>query len=94
MTALIFVAVAVAWAAYLIPKALHHHDDAVRARSVDRFSHTMRVLARREPVSRREAKLVVTGRADPGSSVEVAAAEPAPAPSPARVRARREAARR
>lgn len=94
MTALIFVAVAVAWAAYLIPKALHHHDDAVRARSVDRFSHTMRVLARREPVSHREAKLVVTGRPASGSAVATAAAEPAPAPSPARVRARREAARR
>ncbi len=49
-SALIFVALAVAWAVYLIPKALQHHDDVVRSRSVDRFSHTMRVLARREPV--------------------------------------------
>ena len=31
-------ALAVAWAAYLIPKALRHHDDVVRGRSVDRFS--------------------------------------------------------
>jgi hypothetical protein len=56
---LIFVALAVAWAAYLIPQALRHHDDAVRGRSVDRFSHSMRVLARREPVSARRARLVV-----------------------------------
>ena len=64
LSALIFVALAVAWAVYLIPKALKHHDDVVRSRSVDRFSHTMRVLARREPVSRRDARLVVTpGRA-------------------------------
>jgi hypothetical protein len=56
----IFVALAVAWAAYLIPKALRHHDDVVRGRSIDRFSHSMRVLARREPVSARKARLVVT----------------------------------
>jgi hypothetical protein len=55
---LIFVALAVAWAAYLIPQALHH-DDAVRGRSIDRFSQSMRVLARREPVSARRARLVV-----------------------------------
>lgn len=64
LSALIFVALAVAWAVYLIPKALKHHDDVVRSRSVDRFSHTMRVLARREPVNRRNARLVVSpGRA-------------------------------
>ena len=60
LSALIFVALAVAWAVYLIPKALRHHDDVVRSRSVERFSHTMRVLARREPVNRRDARLVVT----------------------------------
>ena len=71
LSGLIFVALAVAWAAYLIPKALKHHEDVVRSRSVDRFSHTMRVLARREPVNRRKARLVVTpGR--PASQVEVA----------------------
>ena len=60
LSGLIFVALAVAWAAYLIPKALRHHDDVVRGRSIDRFSHSMRVLARREPVSARMAQLVVT----------------------------------
>jgi hypothetical protein len=71
LSGLIFVALAVAWAAYLIPKALKHHEDVVRSRSVDRFSHTMRVLARREPVNRRNARLVVTpGRT--ASHVEVA----------------------
>ncbi len=52
-------ALAVAWAAYLIPKALRHHDDDVRGRSIDRFSPGMRVLARREPVSARAARLVL-----------------------------------
>jgi hypothetical protein len=67
LSGLIFVALAVAWAAYLIPKALRHHEDVVRGRSVDRFSQSMRVLARREPVSARMARLVVTPRraADP-----------------------------
>jgi hypothetical protein len=60
LSGLIFVALAVAWAAYLIPKALRHHEDVVRGRSVERFSQSMRVLARREPVSARMARLVVT----------------------------------
>jgi hypothetical protein len=50
----------VAWAAYLIPKALAHHEQSVRKRSVDRFSQRMRVLARREPTSARSARLVVS----------------------------------
>lgn len=58
MSALIFVALAVAWAVYLVPKALKHHDEDARSRTVDRFSHTMRVLARREPVDKRTARLV------------------------------------
>ena len=60
LSAFIFVALAVAWAVYLVPKALKHHDDVVRSRSVDRFSHTMRVLARREPAGSLGARLVVT----------------------------------
>lgn len=57
-SALIFVALAVAWAVYLIPKALEHHEEGARSRTVDAFSHSVRVLARREPVSSREATLV------------------------------------
>lgn len=102
LSAFIFVALAVAWAVYLVPKALKHHDDVVRSRSVDRFSHTMRVLARREPVSRRNARLVVTpGRpassavvTTKGSSASVPAAEAPAAPVPARREAANRAARR
>jgi hypothetical protein len=57
-SALIFVALAVAWAVYLIPKALEHHEEGSRSRTVDAFSHSVRVLARREPVSPRAAELV------------------------------------
>lgn len=60
LSALIFVALAVAWAAYLVPKAIRHHDEVARSRSVDRFSATMRVLARREAVSARDTRLVVS----------------------------------
>ena len=69
LSGLIFVALAIAWAAYLIPKALRHHDDVVRGRSVDRFSQSMRVLARREPVSARMARLVVAPARAAGAAV-------------------------
>jgi hypothetical protein len=59
LSGIIFVMLAVAWAVYLIPKALKHHDEVARTRSIDRFSTAMRVLARREPVNRRDARLVV-----------------------------------
>jgi hypothetical protein len=102
LSALIFVALAVAWAVYLIPKALKHHDEVVRSRSVEKFSHTMRVLARREPVDRRNARLVVAPiRAALRPPVETKARvtpEPvAPAPAPARTtspQAERASARR
>ena len=69
LSGLIFVALAIAWAAYLIPKALRHHDDVVRGRSVDRFSQSLRVLARREPVSARMARLVVAPARVAGAAV-------------------------
>ena len=91
LSALIFVALAVAWGVYLVPKALRHHDEVQRSRSVDRFSQTMRVLARREPTSRRDARLVVT----PGRSTSVPVVETkGPAPTVATVAARRAAANR
>lgn len=98
LSALIFVALAVAWAVYLVPKALRHHDDVARSRSVDRFSHTMRVLARREPVDRRNARLVTPGRpAAEAVPVQAPVRQPISAPvelTPAQLRARRAAAKR
>lgn len=37
---------AVAWAGYLIPRALRHHEEVAANRPVDSFSDTMRVLER------------------------------------------------
>lgn len=91
LSGLIFVALFFAWAAYLIPKAVRHHDEVARSRSVDRFSSTMRVLARREPVSGRDARLVVTpARGASGTVVETKGKRL----TAAQVRARREAARK
>jgi hypothetical protein len=97
LSALIFVALAVAWAVYLIPKALKHHDEVVRSRSVERFSKTMRVLARREPINRRDARLVVTPSRQPSArTVQTKASSVAPTqPSyAARRAATRQATRR
>jgi len=71
-SALIFVALAVAWAVYLVPKALEHHDESLRSRTVSTFSHTMRVLARREPDGR-SARLVAGAPAAPKPVAAVSA---------------------
>lgn len=88
-SALIFVALAVAWAVYLVPKGIKHHETVQRSRSVERFSHRMRVLARREPTSARDARLVLQpGRAPSRPVIETKG----PAPVVASVAARRKAA--
>ena len=46
LSAVIFVVLALAWAVYLIPRALKHHDEIAASRPVDNFSETMRVLER------------------------------------------------
>jgi hypothetical protein len=93
----------VAWAVYLIPKALKHHDEVVRGRSVEKFSHTMRVLARREPVDRRNARLIVSPiraalrppvETKAHVSPEPVAATPAPQPRTTSPQAERASARR
>ena len=95
LSGLIFVALAVAWAAYLIPKALRHHDEVVRGRSVDRFSQSLRVLARREPVSARKARLVVTPAGATTGTTQPSAGEASPdEPAAARRLATRRATRR
>lgn len=62
---------AIVWAVYLIPKALKQGDEVARTRSIDRFSTDTRVVARREPVSTRDARLVVNpARPAPAQPVE------------------------
>lgn len=95
LDALIFVALAAAWIAYLLPKALQHHETVQRGRSVERFSHRMRVLARREPTSVREARLVVTpGRVPSRPVIQTKGAAPVVSTVAARRAAANAAARR
>jgi hypothetical protein len=77
LSGIIFVVLALAWAVYLIPKALKQHDEDARTRSIDRFSSATRVLARREPVNRRDARLVVRP-APPVPGVPTASSTAAP----------------
>ena len=76
LSALIFVALAVAWAVYLVPKALKYHEEDSANRSVDGFSDRLRVLARREAVSASEAELVPAGRKPSTVHVKEADEEP------------------
>jgi hypothetical protein len=87
LSGLIFVALALVWAVVLIPKALKHHDEVARTRSVDQVSDAGRVLARREVVSEREARLVVPPRAPAArlSAAQPAAEAPEPPSEPAPV---------
>jgi hypothetical protein len=87
LSGLIFVALALVWAVVLIPKALKHHDEVARTRSVDQVSDAGRVLARREVVSEREARLVVPPRAPAArlSAAQSAAEAPEPPSEPAPV---------
>ncbi|MPZ61269.1 MAG: hypothetical protein GEU93_08225 [Propionibacteriales bacterium] len=50
---LVYVAIVVCWAAYLVPFALKRYDEATRKRSVDRFSAAMRVLGRKSSAQSR-----------------------------------------
>ncbi|MBA2716587.1 MAG: hypothetical protein H0U51_05965 [Propionibacteriales bacterium] len=100
LTGVIYAAIVVAWAAYLVPLALRRHDEAARSRSIDRFSGAMRVLSRRGEST--AGRLVVTPpRAidwviSPGLSRRATAAVPVAAatPRPSRAALRAAATRR
>jgi hypothetical protein len=91
LSGIIFAGLAVAWAVYLIPKALRHHDEMARSRSVDRFSHTMRVLGRKGTESAAES---ATESATAPAAEVSARPERQPAKVPTRHPVTRESARR
>ncbi len=47
LSAVIFVVLALAWAVYLIPKALQHHDEMASDRLVEGHSERVRILRRK-----------------------------------------------
>lgn len=95
-SALIFVALAVAWAVYLVPKALEQTataEDGTKSRASAAISKSRRILARREATGKDSTDLV-TEKSPKKSEVEAeaTAAEPdqgrAPRPVPMAVRRR------
>ena len=90
MSGLIFVALALVWAVALLPKALRHHDELAQTRPVDQVSDSARVLARREVVSEKQARLVVpTPTPRPAASSDPAPVQQTRTPvGPDRVRTR------
>jgi len=90
-SALIFVALAVAWAVYLVPKALEHTataEDGTKSRAGAAISKSRRILARREATSKDSTDLV-TGKSSKKPDVAPeATAEPTPRPVPLAVRRR------
>ncbi|WGY02909.1 hypothetical protein QI633_03925 [Nocardioides sp. QY071] len=99
LSSLIFVALFVAWAVYLVPMALRRHEEDASSRSVDGFSDRLRVLARRDAVSTTEAELVATGRPGPSTQKSEKSSEKrdepaAPTPAPRATRPTSSAARR
>ena len=90
LSAIIFVVLALAWAVYLIPKALKHHDELASDRLVEGHSDKVRILARK----RRTVVTETVETLEPAVGVS-APLEDAPAPSrPTRTAARKAAQRR
>lgn len=76
LSAIIFVVLALAWAVYLIPKALKHHDEMASDRLVEGHSDKVRILSRKGKGGRAE---VVEAEVE---TVQKAVAAPTPAPAP------------
>jgi hypothetical protein len=80
VTGLIFGSIIAAWAAVLVPMWLRRHDERNEARSVERFSSAMRVLARRTGTAgkRRPPSVMMPGRTEV-DDVHIAGASHRPA---------------
>jgi hypothetical protein len=89
LTGVIYGAIVVVWAAYLVPLALRRHDEASRGRSIARFSSAMRVLARRgasgTAAASANARMVITPKP---KGPDVIAPEPVAGPAQVLVRPR------
>ena len=87
LSAVIFVVLALAWAVYLIPKALKHHDEMASDRLLEGHSDKVRILARKARADgrrgRRRGRHAEPGRAQPQPTSEPAV--PSDAPVAARV---------
>lgn len=90
-SALIFVALAVAWAVYLVPKALEQTstaEDGTKSRASAAISKSRRILARREATGKDSTDLVTEKGSKKSEADAEAIPEPAPRPVPMAVRRR------
>ncbi len=88
LSAIIFVVLALAWAVYLIPKALKHHDELASDRLVEGHSDKVRILSRHGRSTPVEAPVETPVEAPVEQVVDVAEATPA-RPAAARSAAKR-----
>jgi hypothetical protein len=97
LSAIIFVVLALAWAVYLIPKALKHHDEMASDRLVEGHSDKVRILSRKAKAAVADAVEAITPD-EPATAAETSEPTPAPVartrPRPTRAAARKAAQRR
>lgn len=77
LSAVIFVVLALAWAVYLIPKALSHHDELASDRLVEGHSDKVRILSRTRTVTTSETVVEDVADVADVSSVDAPAGPPA-----------------
>ena len=97
LSAIIFVVLALAWAVYLIPKALSHHDEMASDRLVEGHSDKVRILSRKRSVTVTETVVETTddtAAEAPAETVAPVAPVRAVTPLPTRASARRAARNR
>ncbi|HYJ66725.1 MAG TPA: hypothetical protein VEX15_03600 [Nocardioidaceae bacterium] len=91
---LIFAAIVIAWAVFLVPWALRRYDEATRTRSVDKVSKAMRLLGRSKDIAEEPEPVAARPPLKPRTT-ELADRPDAEAPTrPSRAAARAAAARR
>ncbi len=76
LSAIIFVVLALAWAVYLIPKALKHHDEMASDRLVEGHSDKVRILSRKNEHGRPEVVEVEVETVDTIETTTPRAARP------------------
>ena len=92
LSAVIFVALALAWAVYLIPKAIKHHDEVASDRLTEGHSDKVRILSRHGKAAK--AQVAAEPVEEPDESAPKPKAAPVPRPPVRRPEGRKAARRR
>jgi hypothetical protein len=89
LSAIIFVVLALAWAVYLIPKALKHHDEMASDRLVEGHSDKVRILSRKRKTVVTETVETVETPVEVSAPVEAVRVKSRPTRAAARKAAQR-----